>query len=432
MAETRIRLVDTTLRDGEQAVGVVFTPWEKRQIATLLAEIGVPAIEAGFPALGPEEKDCIKAVVEANLKVKATQAVIASEAKQSPSHEEEIASSQKPVLSEAEGTLLAMTQAERLQVKGDSRALEINAFARARREDVRDAARCGVHGVIISISTSDTHIERKFRRSRPWVLERVEEAADEAKSQGLAFTVSAEDASRTDFSFLIEYYRLAERLGARMVRYCDSLGVDDPFTAYQRIKLIGQDISLPIEMHMHNDFGMATANVLAGIRAGASSVAASIGGLGERTGNSPLEEVVMALRHLYGVDLGIETRRFREVSEYVAMASQRAIPIWKAIVGSNVFAHESGIHTDGILKNPSNYEAFSPEEVGLQRQIIIGKHSGSNALIHKFNVEFGIELDAGMANRLLERVRATAVELKRPLFDKELMLLYKELISGVG
>jgi homocitrate synthase NifV len=383
--EPRIRLLDTTLRDGEQAVGVIFSRWEKEQIATLLAEIGVPAIEAGFPALGPEEKDCIRTVVEADLKV-----------------------------------------------RGDGHPLEINAFARARREDVRDAAECGVHGVIISISTSDTHIERKFRRSRQWVLERVEEAADEARGRGLIFTLSANDASRTDLSFLIEYYRLAERLGARMVRYSDSLGVDDPFTTYKRIKLIGQEISLPIEMHTHNDFGMATANVLAGIRAGASSVAASIGGLGERTGNSPLEEVVMALRHLYRVDLGIETRRFREVSEYVAMASQRAIPIWKAIIGANVFAHESGIHADAILKNPSNYEAFSPEEVGLQRQIIIGKHSGSKALIHKFNVEFGIELDAGTANRLLERVRATAVELKRPLFDKELMLLYKELNSGVG
>jgi homocitrate synthase NifV len=112
--------------------------------------------------------------------------------------------------------------------------------------------------------------------------------------------VSAEDASRTDLSFLTEYYRLAERLGARMVRYCDSLGVDDPFTAFERIKFIRQRISLPIEMHMHNDFGMATANVLAGIRAGASSVVTSIGGLGERTGNSPLEEVVMAMRYLYG------------------------------------------------------------------------------------------------------------------------------------
>lgn len=381
---SKVRLLDTTLRDGEQAVGVIFTPWEKRQIASLLATIGVPAIEAGFPVLGPEEKECIRAIVEADLKV-----------------------------------------------GGDDRPLEINAFARARREDVRHAAECGVRGVIISISTSDIHIERKFRRSREWVLEQVEEATDEAKEHGLFFTVSAEDASRTDLPFLIEYYRLAERLGARMVRYCDSLGADDPFTTYKRTKLIGQEISLPVELHMHNDFGMATANVLAGIRAGASSVAASIGGLGERTGNSPLEEVVMALKHLHGVDLGIDTTRFREVAEYVAGASQRAIPIWKAIIGTNVFAHESGIHTDGILKNPANYEAFSPEEVGLQRQIIIGKHSGSKALIHKFGNEFGIELDADTANHLLERVRATAVELKRPLFDKELMLLYKGLIDGV-
>jgi len=379
-----IRLLDTTLRDGEQAVGVIFTRREKEQIAALLAEIGVPAIEAGFPALGPEEKECVQAVVKADLKVRD---------------------------------------------KGDP--LEVNAFARARREDIRDAAACGVQGVIISISTSDIHIERKFQRSRAWVLERVEEAADETKARGLAFTVSAEDASRTDLSFLIEYYRLAEKLGARMVRYCDSLGVDDPFSVYGRIKRIGQEISLPIEMHMHNDFGMATANVLAGLRAGASSVAASIGGLGERTGNSPLEEVVMALKYLHGLDLGIDTSRFREVAEYVAGASQRAIPIWKAIIGTNVFAHESGIHADGILKNPANYEAFSPEEVGLERQMIIGKHSGSKALIHKFAGEFGIDLDADTANRLLERVRAAAVELKRPLFDKELMLLYKQLTNGV-
>jgi homocitrate synthase NifV len=184
-------------------------------------------------------------------------------------------------------------------------------------------------------------------------------------------------------------------------------------------------------MHMHNDFGMATANVLAGALAGANSVAASIGGLGERTGNSPLEEVVMALKFLYGVDLRIDTKRFREIAEYVASASQRAIPIWKAIVGDNVFAHESGIHADGIIKNPSNYEAFRPEEVGLERQMIIGKHSGSKALMHKFSVEFGIELSPSMANSLLEQVRAAAVELKRPLFDKELLLLFKELSGGV-
>jgi homocitrate synthase NifV len=184
---------------------------------------------------------------------------------------------------------------------------------------------------------------------------------------------------------------------------------------------------------MHNEFGMATANALAGLRAGARSVAASIGGQGERTGNSPLEEVVMALKHLHGIDLGVDTARFREVAEYVARASQRAIPIWKAIIGTNIFAHESGIHADGILKDPSTYEAFSPEEVGLARQIVIGKHSGTHALIHKFRAEFGIELDADTAARMLGRVREMAVELKRPLFDKELILLYRELTrQGVG
>jgi homocitrate synthase NifV len=376
--------LDTTLRDGEQAVGVIFTRREKEHIATLLAEVGVPAVEAGFPSLGPEEKECVRAVVNADLRV-----------------------------------------------ASNGRPLEVYAFARARPQDVHGAADCGVHGVIISISTSDTHIERKFRRSREWVLGQMEQAAEAARKRGLAFTVSAEDASRTDLSFLIEYYQLAEKLGAGMVRYCDSLGLEEPFATYRRIKWIRQDVSLPIEMHMHNDFGMATANVLAGAQAGASSVAASIGGLGERTGNSPLEEVVMALKYLYGVDLSIDTKRFREIAEYVANASQRAIPIWKAIVGDNVFAHESGIHADGIIKNPANYEAFRPEEVGLERQMIIGKHSGTKALIHKFSVEFGIQLSPSMANSLLEQVRAAAVELKRPLFDKELLLLFKELSGGV-
>jgi homocitrate synthase NifV len=279
---------------------------------------------------------------------------------------------------------------------------------------------------VLSIATSTIQIERKLRRTREWVLNQLAEAADEAVRHGLTFTVSAEDATRSDLAFLIEFYRRAEALGANMVRYCDSVSWDDPFTTYRRIAQIRQEISLPIEMHAHNDFGMATANVLAGLRAGATSVAASMGGLGERAGNSPLEEVVMALRYVHGQEVQIDTSRFREVAEYVAEASQRAIPIWKAVIGTNVFAHESGIHANGILKNPANYEAFSPEAVGLERQAIIGKHSGSQALTHKFQDEFGIKLGGDTAAELLERVRAEAVELKRPLFDKELMLLYRE------
>jgi homocitrate synthase NifV len=384
---SEIRILDITLRDGEQAVGVIFTRREKEQIAALLAGIGVPAIEAGFPALGAEEKACVQAVVD-----------------------------------------------RKLRVWRDGRPtapLQVYAFARARREDVSDAAECGVDSVVLSISTSNVHIERKFRRSPQWVLEQIGEAADEAKRHGLRFTISSEDSTRTDLSFLTEFYQEAERLGASMLRYCDSVGKDDPFTTYERMRHIRRKVSVPIEMHAHNDFGMATANVLAGLRAGASSVAASIGGLGERAGNSPLEEIVMGLQYLHGIDTHIDTTRFREVAEYVAGASRRAIPIWKAIIGTNVFAHESGIHADGILKNPTNYEAFSPEAVGLERQMIIGKHSGSKALIHKFVDEFGMDLDEETAAQLLERVRSAAVELKRPLFDKELMLMHKEITGDV-
>jgi len=378
MNGANIRLLDTTLRDGEQAVGVIFSPREKRQIASLLASIGIPAIEAGFPALGPEEQACIMAVVDAELKTM------------------------------------------------NGQPLDVYAFARARRDDIRASADCGVNGVVISISTSESHIHRKFQHQKGWVVERVSEAAQEAASAGLKFTVSAEDASRTELAMLIEFFQHAEGLGAERVRYCDSLGIEDPYTTYKRIKYIDQEIGLPIDMHMHNDFGMATANALAGVRAGAGGVIGSIGGIGERTGNSPIEEVTMALKHLYDVDLEIDTARFREIAEYVAQASQRAIPIWKAIVGTNVFAHESGIHADGILKHPDSYEAFSPDEVGLERQIVIGKHSGSASVVHKFKKEFDIQLDNAAAQKLLEKVRAAAVELKRPLFTKELMMLYEE------
>ncbi len=379
MGHKKIHFMDITLRDGEQAVGVIFTRREKAQIANLLAGIGVEAIEAGFPALGSEEKACVKAVMEAAPKL--------------PS----------------------------------GAPLEVYAFARTRREDVQDAAECSVHGVLLSISTSDIQIERKFHQSQAWVMEQIETAVDEAKQHGLRFIISAEDASRTGLEFLTQYYQKAEALGAQMVRYCDSLGMDDPFRTYQRIKHLRSVVGIPIQMHTHNDFGMATANVMAAIRAGADAVAASIGGLGERSGNSPLEEVVMSLKHLYNEDVDIDTTRFREVAEYVAGASQRAIPIWKAIIGTNVFAHESGIHADGILKNPQNYEVFSPESVGLERQMIIGKHSGSKAILHKFAAEFGVELDEATATALLAKVRDAAVELKRPLFDKELMLLYREI-----
>ena len=366
-----IGLTDTTLRDGEQTAGVVFARHEKVRIAALLDEIGVSAAEVGYPILGDQEQEAIQAVVDSGL------------------------------------------------------SLEVIAFCRARPEDVAAAAQCHVPAVVISVSTSDIHIRRKFGHSREWVLERVSAASEAARELGLRFTVSAEDASRTDLEFLEQYYEVGIEGGAERVRYCDTLGVDHPFGIYQRVRELKDSLHVPLELHMHNDFGMATANVLSGLRAGADGVAVSVGGLGERTGNSSLEEVVMSLKYLYGHDLGIDTTRLREIVEYVADASSRAIPVWKTIVGTNVFAHESGIHVDGVLKNPQNYEVFTPEEVGLERQLVVGKHSGSHTIYYKFK-EFGIELSQEEAQDILAMAREMAVDLKRALFDKELMYIYRD------
>jgi homocitrate synthase NifV len=179
---------------------------------------------------------------------------------------------------------------------------------------------------------------------------------------------------------------------------------------------------LDIEVHTHNDLGMATANAIAGVRAGARFVNTTVNGLGERAGNAALEEVVMALKVACGIDPGIDTHRFVEVSRLVARASQRPVPVGKAVVGERVFAHESGLHTDGVIKNPLNYEGFDPSEVGLARHLVVGKHSGSSGLRERCR-ELGIELSRDEADSLMARVRDASQRRKRALTDAELRLL---------
>jgi len=371
---TTVRIDDTTLRDGEQTAGVVFAKAEKMRIARLLSELGVHQIEVGVPAMGGDEQEAIKAIVNMGLPV------------------------------------------------------SVLAWNRAVVSDVKASVDCGVDAVAISISASDIHIKTKLLRDRAWVLDSIRKSVDFAKSHNLYVSVNAEDASRADPEFLIEFGRTAKDCGADRLRFCDTVGTLDPFRTYEIVKHLVEATGLEIEMHTHNDFGLATANALAGIRAGATYVNTTVNGLGERAGNAALEEVVMALKHVEGIDVGIKTNRLREVAEYVAHASNRSIPHGKAIVGSGVFSHESGIHVDGVIKNPRNYEVFSPEEVGLTRQLVVGKHSGTHTLVHKFR-EFGIELSEEEARELLVHVRATAVQLKRALFDKELMYLYNDMLA---
>lgn len=369
----RVNIVDTTLRDGEQTAGVVFTNDEKIQIARYLGQIGVDQIEAGIPVMGGFEKDCIKDIVALGLKS------------------------------------------------------SIMAWNRAVIADIKESLDCGVDAVAISISTSDIHIEHKLQTTRQDVLNRMSDAAKFAKDQGLYISVNAEDASRSDIDFLTEFALLAKRSGADRLRFCDTVGTLTPLSAYRYVKTLIDAVGIDIEMHTHNDFGMATANALAGVYAGANHVGVTVNGLGERAGNACLQETIMGLKYLMNVNLPYNTTLFREVAEYVAQASGRILSVSKPIVGSGIFAHESGIHGDGVLKNPLTYEVFSPEEVGLERQIVIGKHSGTAAVRSKFTREYNIELDDSEADQILARVREMSIELKRSLFDKELMYIYEEL-----
>lgn len=368
---SQIKIVDTTLRDGEQTAGVVFANQEKVRIARMLDSLGVDQIEAGVPVMGGHEKEAIKEICKLGLKA------------------------------------------------------SIMGWNRAVIRDIEESLDCGLDAVAISISTSDIHIEHKLRSTRAKVLESMVKATEFAKKHGVYVSVNAEDASRSDADFLCEFAQAAREAGADRLRYCDTVGILDPFTTYEKIGELIARVGIDVEMHTHNDFGMATANALAGVRAGATWVGVTVIGLGERAGNAALEEVVMALKHLQGIDLNFKTEKFREIAEYVSLASKRELPAWKPIVGSNMFAHESGIHADGALKDPRTYEVFRPEEVGLERQIVIGKHSGTSAIRAKFE-EYGIHLSKEAADEILARVRVAAVELKRPLFDKELAYIYED------
>jgi len=371
----KVYIVDTTLRDGEQTAGVVFSNEEKIQIARYLDQIGVDQIEVGIPVMGGDEKKCIKEIANMGLKS------------------------------------------------------SIMAWNRAVISDIKESLDCDVDAVAISISTSDIHIEHKLQTTREDVLKRMSDAVKFAKDNNLYVSVNAEDASRSNIEFLTEFALIAKHAGANRLRFCDTVGTLNPLTTFRYIKTLHDAIGLDIEMHTHNDFGMATANSLSGIYGGANHVGVTVNGLGERAGNSCLQEVIMGMKHLMKINVNYNTTLFREVAQYVAVASGRDLPVSKPIVGSNIFAHESGIHGDGVLKNPLTYESFSPEEVGLERQIIIGKHSGKAAIRSKFQ-EYLILLNEQEADDILALVRQMSIDKKRSLFDKELMYIYEEYKQG--
>ena len=358
MAQESIIIDDTTLRDGEQSAGVAFSLAEKLDIALALDALHIPELEIGIPAMGEQERESIRAV-----------------------------------------SLLGLQA--RLLV-----------WCRMREDDLQHCAHLNVDMVDLSIPVSDQQIFNKLGRDRAWVLKNIQRTVPLALDMGLEVCVGGEDASRADPEFLSMVVEQAQAAGATRFRFADTLGIMDPFTVYESLRKICSSVDLEIEMHAHDDLGMATANTLAAVRAGATHVNTTVNGLGERAGNAPLEEVVSALKQVYGMHSDIDMRAFGKVSQQVARASGREIPWQKSIVGEGVFTHEAGIHVDGLLKDVNNYQALNPIDFGRHHKIVLGKHSGSRAL-QKVYADMGLLLDRTTANYILAEIRSFVTRSKR-------------------
>jgi homocitrate synthase NifV len=361
---------DSTLRDGEQAPGVSFTLEEKMAIALALEDAGVDEIEAGTPAISGKEAEEIAAIG------------------------------------------CALHRAEPI------------AWCRMTRADVDAARKTGLKRVNLSIPLSDIQMNAKLKMNRAKTLSRIRDVISYAVDCGLRVALGGEDSSRAETDFLLIAVEAAVSSGAHRYRYADTLGNLEPFSVYEVITRLSRAIGVELEFHGHDDYGMATANTLAAIRAGASHASVCVLGLGERAGNAALEEVAAALSRFYNTGSNVTLRKLPEIAKLVAKASGRPIPVGKAIVGANAFTHESGIHVDGLLKNPLTYEALSPQTFGREREIVLGKHSGMASVASALKL-LGLIADKACTESVLAQVRQRAMLAKRIVSTKELAEFYQ-------
>ena len=345
-----IIVYDTTLRDGEQTPGVCLRTPEKLRIAKKLDELGIHQIEAGFPVVSNEEKRSIKAIVKEDLNA------------------------------------------------------DILVLSRTKKEDIDTAIDCDVDGIITFMGTSQIHLDHKMKMSQEEILNVCMKSIEHAKDHGLFVAFSAEDATRTDLNFLKRIYKRAEDYGVDRVHIADTVGAISPQGMNYLVNELRSTLNVDIALHCHNDFGMALSNSISGLLAGANAVSTTVNGIGERAGNTSLEELVMALKIIYDVDLGFNIKIFYELSKLVEELTSLRIPETKPIVGKNVFRHESGIHVDAVLEEPLTYEPFLPELIGHQRRIVLGKHSGCRAVKAKLDA-CGIEVTRDELCQIVEKVK---------------------------
>jgi isopropylmalate/homocitrate/citramalate synthase len=356
VTDSRIQFADCTLRDGEQAPGVFFTLEEKLAIAALLDAAGVDIIDAGMPSVSKEERATLTALVAQNHRA------------------------------------------------------AIAATVRALRGDIDLALACGVKEVFLFMPVSPQHLQHKFGIDLARARERIDDAVGYAVSNGLRVHFVAEDSVRADPRQIAAVFDRVSELGAVSAIICDTVGVMTPQTMDRYVRTLRASMRRPLTLgiHCHNDYGLGTANTLAAIGAGCTLVTSTVNGLGERAGNAVFEEVVCALDDLYRAELRIDKLSLSQLSDAVAQASGMFVVPTKPVVGYNVFRHESGVHVDGMLKDPSTYESICPKPLGRSHELVLGKHSGGG-LIELMLAEKGISSSPELTQRILDRVKVAKV-----------------------
>ncbi|OLZ72893.1 hypothetical protein AV521_08010 [Streptomyces sp. IMTB 2501] len=364
-----IILEDTTLRDGEQAPGVAFDKETKSAILDALIEAGVRWVEIGIPAMGGEELEFIKEAA-------------------------------------------ARQDEARLMV-----------WNRGVKADIEASLDLGFKAIHIGLPASKIHLDNSVGKTREWLLKSATELISYAKDRGAFVSVSAEDVARTELDFLVEYAGTVASAGADRLRLSDTIGILTPEEYEARVSAVVNSSSIDVQAHAHNDFGLGFANTLAALRAGARYFHVTVNGVGERAGMTDLSQAAVTLQQLYGVDLGINTEKLTDLSRLVAKACKHQTVPWQPIVGENVFAHESGIHVNAMLKDTSTFEPFPPEQVGGERKYILGKHSG-RALIESVLTEHGRAFtDADLVTGLAW-VRQTSIDRGGAVEPKELVAAF--------
>ncbi len=342
--------MDTTLRDGEQTPGVALSCEEKLAIACKLDELGVSIIEAGSAITSEGERQAIRGVTAEGLDA------------------------------------------------------EICSYCRIMQQDVDYALECDVDSIHLVAPVSDLHIEVKLKKDRETVKQMAFDTIEYAKDHGLIVELSGEDASRADLDFLRDLYQEGVRTGADRVCFCDTVGLLVPERTTDIFKNLSSSLDVPVAVHCHDDFGLAVSNTVAALKAGAREAHMTINGIGERAGNTALEEVVMVLEWLYKLDTGINCSELYRTSRLVSRLTGLAVAPNKSLVGGNAFTHEAGIHVHGLLADTSTYEPVKPEFIGRERKVVLGKHAGKSSVALALK-ELALDADNEQLNEIVGRVK---------------------------